>query len=134
MVCSETAEEGKQWVEAINTAVQQLKSNLRTLRKESSSRKPLRKKQLKRTDSLLQKFSLRRPEAGSLKRPFSVFDVDVLRSDHENMPSPETPKAKSPRILKLPKWPTHSSGSQLVLSPLRLLTLKLPMSPKRKVS
>lgn len=51
LVCSRTADEGRQWVDAINRVAQQLDANWRTLRKESTMRTPLRKQQLRQRHS-----------------------------------------------------------------------------------
>ena len=131
LLCSNTAEDGKHWVEAINTAAQQLEANLRTLRKESSSRRPMRNRQLKQNDSLMRKFTQRRTIAS--KRPASQFlDVEIMRSEHINTePEPSTPKKSSSRnTIKMPKWPASCPGTpSITYSPRKFLALKAQSTP-----
>jgi len=130
LLCSNTAEDGKHWVEAINTAAQQLEANLRTLRKESSSRRPMRKRQLKQTDSLMRKFTQRKTLA--IKRPASLLDVEMMRSEHENTePEASTPtKSQSRNTIKMPKWPPSCPGTPSIsYSPRKLLALKAQSTP-----
>lgn len=134
LLCSDTAEEGKKWVETINAAVQQLEANFRTLRKESSSRRPIRKRQLEQKDSLLRKFHQKKLMTGSSTCPPNIFDVEVLRSENtESPPRSSTIVSKSPRIIKLPKWPTPCSGTSgspsFSYSPKRILALMAASSP-----
>lgn len=149
LLCSSTAEDGRNWVEAINSAVSQLEANFRTLRKESSSRRPMRKRQLRQNESnsLMRKFQAKRVAAAH------DFDVDFLRSPHStSLSSPlppatpiETPQPlavckspKSPCPLKLPKWPSPCPGStpSFVCSPRKLLlgSLKPTASPVKEVT
>ena len=129
-MCSNTAEDGKHWVDAINNATQQLEANLKTLRKESSSRRPIRKRQLTQNDSLMRKFTQRKTIAS--KRPASLLDVELMRSEHENTdPEPSTQKISASRnTIKMPKWPATCPGTpSMPYSPRKLLSLKAQSSP-----
>lgn len=129
MLCSDKAEEGKIWVETINSTVQQLEANFRTLRKESSNRRPIRKRQLKNNDSLMRKFYQRKL---TNECPPCSFDVEVLRSENAGTPSPPSSLAiKSQRGIKLPKWPGGCPVSPFAYSPRKLLKLMAPSSPVR---
>ena len=121
LLCSSTAEEGRSWVEAINEAARQLESNLKTLRKESSSRKPMRKRQLRQNESngLLRRFQQKR--AASL-------DVEILRPTSSIAPSPSVGGSSSSNnnspvwSAKMPKWPSPCPGTpSFPYSPRKLL-------------
>ena len=129
LLCSNTAEDGKHWVDAINNATQQLEANLKTLRKESSSRRPMRKRQLNQNDSLMRKFTQRNTIAS--KRPASLLDVELMRSEHENTEPEPTPKKSAHRnTIKIPKWPASCPGTpSMSYSPRKLLSLKAQSSP-----
>jgi hypothetical protein len=137
LLCSDTADQGKQWVETINAAIEQLEANFRTLRKESSSRRPIRKRQLHQKDSLMRKFHQKKLTLNDPRvcQP-SSFEVEVLRSENTGSHSPrQSPTlkstcVKSPRLMKLPKWPESCSGSpSFPYSPRKLLALIAPTSP-----
>lgn len=127
LLCSSTAEEGRSWVETINAAAKQLEANLRTLRKESSSRRPMRKRQLMRrseSNSLMKRFRE--------KRAASLMDVDVLRPS--STPPTITAAPESPRsTIKLPKWPSPCPGTPSFpyYSPRKLLRIQ-QSSPTNK--
>ncbi len=124
-------------METINGAVEQLEANFRTLRKESSSRRPIRKRQLHQKDSLLRKFHQKKLTlTGPSNCPPHSFEVEVLRSENtsshspQNNPTLKSPRIKSPRILNLPRWPESCSGSpSFPYSPRKLLALIAPSSP-----
>ncbi|XP_032792326.2 FYVE, RhoGEF and PH domain-containing protein 3 isoform X1 [Daphnia magna] len=132
LLCSDTAEEGKQWVETISAAVEQLEANFRTLRKESSSRRPIRKRQLHQKDSLMRKFHQKKLTLTDQNTCLpNAFEVQVLRSENIDSHSPrQNPTSKSPRVIKLPKWPESCSGSpSFTYSPRKLLAFMSPSSP-----
>ena len=144
LLCSRTADEGRQWVQDINRAVQQLEANFRTLRKESSARKPIRKQQLRRrhADSLSRIFHQRKnSEQKKTDNRDCDFEVEILRCDQEQAANiivdeknetPECNRAGS-RSIKLPKWPGSCPGTpKFPYSPRKLLALKV-MSPASEV-
>lgn len=119
-------------METINAAVEQLEANFRTLRKESSSRRPIRKRPLQQKDSLMRKFHQKKLMLTGPETCLpTAFEVQVLRSENIDSHSPhQSPTAKSPRIIKLPKWPESCSGSpSFMYSPRKLLELMSPSSP-----
>lgn len=121
LLCADTAEEGKQWTEAINNAAEQLEKNLRTLRKESSKRKPLRKRQLECSDDDLAESAVSKRQLA--KSTNDIADVEVLK------PTPDElqPLPKTPRSNKLLKWPGACPGTPTFhYSPKKLLTLMSP--------
>ena len=124
-------------METISITIVQLETNLRTLRKESSSRRPMRKRQLKQCDSnsLMRKFQAKRVATAA------TFDVDFLRSPHSSITSPpkpvysDTTSYNSPRSIKLPKWPSPCPGTpSFPYSPRKLLLASKNNSPTEEVS
>lgn len=119
-------------METISAAVEQLEANFRTLRKESSSRRPIRKRQLHQKDSLMRKFHQKKLTLTDQNTCLpNAFEVQVLRSENIDSHSPrQNPTSKSPRVIKLPKWPESCSGSpSFTYSPRKLLAFMSPSSP-----
>jgi len=134
LLCSDTAREGKKWVDVINETIQQLETNYRTLKKESSSRRP-QKRQLPQQESLLQVLHQRQLVEKRAARDQSAADklnVENLTTTHDVENESNDTNAnppKSPRTFKLPKWPGACPGSPLSPhSHLKMLAAK-PTSP-----
>lgn len=121
LLCADTAEEGKEWIQTINTASEQLEKNLRTLRKESSRRKPLRKRQLERSDENLAESTPKKDRSAQGLQ--NAVDVEILKSMPDDLPV----LPKTPRSSKLLKWPGSCPGTPTFpYSPKKLLSLVTP--------
>ena len=136
MLYSSNSEEGKQWVESINQAVQQLEANFKTLKKESSARKPVRKHSLLRQkDSLTRIFHQRKNVERRADRSDDHFDVEILKSNQSSSEPDacQTPNRIPSRTIKLPKWPTACPGTPTFPSSIKLLAIKSATSPCQRV-
>jgi len=108
LLCSNTAEEGKRWVDVINEAVAQLQRNYRTLKKESSSRRPQKKRHLPQQgqESLLQILHKRQvveKRAAKDQEAADQLNIENLKFRGEISRVEEPLQAKSARSFKLPR-------------------------------
>ncbi|XP_076052966.1 FYVE, RhoGEF and PH domain-containing protein 3-like isoform X2 [Oratosquilla oratoria] len=97
---SSDADEGNSWLLAIEEAIARLAAKRRTLRKESSSKKPMRR-------PALRKFTLKG----------NPNELQVLKATTQTVDSPKTPKCTPPPLPPPPPPPPSSSSVKTVTSP-----------------